>query len=379
MPATRLIYLSPVPLRSFAQRPHHFVAWYHERFDAEVMWIDPYPARLPRWDDVYRLKRQKKPLLRPRLGADWTYASWIHLVEPTAIPLEPINLGRVFNQWLWSDLASLVQRWSKGRTQLVIGKPCALAVQLAQLFAPEQVIFDVMDNMPAFSEGRSQAWVGRMESELVARAGTVVASSTPLQQLMSARYGREVMCAHNATTPPPEELLARRNEFVQDSTKGLRLGYIGAISRWFDWDLVLALAQTNPDAHIDLIGPCDRPPDNLPANIALHPAQPQDSVYQTLLQFDVGLIPFKISDLTDYVDPVKYYEYRAAGLPVLSSRFGEMRFRGANDGVVFFEDLAPGYDLAESLAKRQSPASIGDFLRKNQWHSRFDALDWPAP
>lgn len=379
MPATRLIYLSPVPLRSFAQRPHHFVAWYHERFDAEVMWIDPYPARLPRWDDIHRLKPPKNTLLRPRLGADWTYANWIHLVEPKAIPLEPARLGRILNRWLWSDLTDLVQRWSKGHTQLVIGKPCALAVQLAGLFSPEQVVFDVMDNMPAFSQGLSQAWVGRMEAEVVTKAGTVVASSTPLQQLLSAKYGREVMCAHNATTPPPVELLARRAELLRRCESGLRLGYIGAISRWFDWDLVRAISDANPDVQIDLIGPCERPPDKLPDNIALHPAQPQDSVYQTLMQFDVGLIPFKISDLTDYVDPVKYYEYRAAGLPVLSSRFGEMRYRGTGDGVVFFEDLAPSYELPESLAERHTTSSVHAFLRENQWHSRFDGLSWPTP
>ena len=57
----RLVYLSPVPLASFAQRPHHFVQWFHERFDAPVLWIDPTPARLARWSDLRRLRPAPKP------------------------------------------------------------------------------------------------------------------------------------------------------------------------------------------------------------------------------------------------------------------------------------------------------------------------------
>ena len=43
-----------------------------------------------------------------------------------------------------------------------------------------------------------------------------------------------------------------------------------------------------------------------------------------------GIIPFKVNRLTAAVDPIKYYEYRAAGLPVISTEFGEMRQRRAD-------------------------------------------------
>ena len=36
--------------------------------------------------------------------------------------------------------------------------------------------------------------------------------------------------------------------------------------------------------------------------------------------FDVALIPFKISDLSDATDPIKLYEYFALGKPVVASR-----------------------------------------------------------
>lgn len=42
-------------------------------------------------------------------------------------------------------------------------------------------------------------------------------------------------------------------------------------------------------------------------------------------QFDVGLIPFKINELTLAVNPIKLREYLAAGLPVVSTPMPEVQ------------------------------------------------------
>lgn len=41
-------------------------------------------------------------------------------------------------------------------------------------------------------------------------------------------------------------------------------------------------------------------------------------------QFDAGLIPFLVNELTSGVNPVKYYEYKALDLLVFSTPFGEL-------------------------------------------------------
>ena len=52
---------------------------------------------------------------------------------------------------------------------------------------------------------------------------------------------------------------------------------------------------------------------------------PHQRLARTLAAFDVGLIPFKRTAEIDAVNPVKLYEYLAAGLPVLASDFDEIR------------------------------------------------------
>src|SRR5690606_20533037 len=58
-----------------------------------------------------------------------------------------------------------------------------------------------------------------------------------------------------------------------------------------------------------------------------------------LAQFDVGIIPFARSPLTEAAQPLKLWEYLAAGLPVVASRLASL-------------DPAPGHvTLAETAAE----------------------------
>ena len=50
----RLLYFAPVPWDSYEQRPHYFARHWLDLGGA-VLWIDPYPSRLPRWNDLRRL------------------------------------------------------------------------------------------------------------------------------------------------------------------------------------------------------------------------------------------------------------------------------------------------------------------------------------
>ena len=76
------------------------------------------------------------------------------------------------------------------------------------------------------------------------------------------------------------------------------------------------------------------------------------------------------------MDPIKFYEYRAAGLPVLSTTFGEMMLRGARDGVYFLDrggDLKTVVDQA--LNHPTGRAEMERFRRDHDWQSRFRQAD----
>ena len=147
------------------------------------------------------------------------------------------------------------------------------------------------------------------------------------------------------------------------------------IGAWFDWALVVEMARSLPKARFDLIGPVMiPPPPALPANVRLLGECASEEVPDKLRGFTAGLIPFKINRLTTAIDPIKYYEYRSAGLPVISTRFGEMRLREFERDVYLVDHDT---DFGATLQKiktdpRSSPEAVERFRAENTWQSRFE-------
>lgn len=364
----RLVYLSPVSLSSFAQRPHHFVDWFHRRFDAEVVWIDPGPSRFPRWNDWRRVWGSRS--LRS-LGPSWAQAPWVQRVQFPTLPLEPLRWGRWINRMLRQhDLAQL-DAFVDENTWIVFGKPCDLALELCGRYPQATTVFDVMDSMSAFSHGWASQWMATAEDELVRHSRWILTSSTALEARF-AQYAPKVRKAMNGLSSPPA--LAPRSAA---GAAPCVLGYVGLIASWFDWDAVIRLAKLASNAEVWLIGPCEcSVPSDLPSNIRLLPPIAHNAVYSAMQDFSVGLIPFKVNALTEFVDPVKYYEYRALGLPVLSSCFGEMRQRSREDGVFFFEDLQDSVALSTCLQHCTDAATSGAFCETHNWDAHFDTVDF---
>lgn len=360
----RLIYLSAVTWSSFAQRPHKFVRWFHARTNAEVLWVDPYPTRFPTLADFTRP--------RPAPGAKSDVPNWLRVARVRALPIEPMPVAGWLNVPLWRGLLAQAEAFADDdETLLALGKPTLLALECVRRLRRCRTLYDAMDDFSAFYRGWSRRAMSRREQSLVRRVDSVWASSSAL-----ARYWRAVRAdtqlvrnGLDAEALPEPRKRMRRAPLV--------FGYVGTIAAWFDWGIVLALARSRPLDRVRLIGPIYAPcPAPLPGNIELLPACEHTAALRAMNAFDVGLIPFKRTTLTAGVDPIKYYEYRALGLPVLSTPFGEMALRGAEPGVFLARDEADVGQVAAMAAAHDAPAAES-FVSRNTWDARFDAACLP--
>ncbi len=360
----RLVYLSPVPWASYAQRPHHFVRWFRARTRGEVLWVDPYPTRLPTAADWRRVGRADAPV-------DIVVPDWLHVVRPRALPIEPLPGSTFINRPLWCNTLERVSDFlAAGAAVICIGKPSALALDVLHGAAGVPAVYDAMDDFPAFYSGLSKVSMSRREGTILAQVSRVLVSSTALAGRFAAQDIEATLALNACATeslPPVAALPARPAKEV--------IGYVGTMGAWFDWELVTKIAEQNPQAQVRLIGPLYLPPPGaLPANVLLMPACDHAAAIRAMTEFSVGLIPFRLTPLTASVDPIKYYEYRALGLPVASTRFGEMALRGQNDGVLLIgvEDaLSNLVKVASHLAPTH--AQMAEFRTKNSWEARFDA------
>jgi hypothetical protein len=361
----RLVFLSPLPWDSFAQRPHKFVEWVHLRTGAQVLWVDPYPTRLPRWSDLRR--SPAAPTAHQPAGMP----PWLSVISPAGLPIEPLPGVAWVNRFLWRGTLKRIDAFiHDAPALLVVGKPSALAHLLLRRFPQCASLYDAMDDFPAFYTGLSRSALSRCERLIAQRVDVIWASSSGLYAQWR-RYRREVhrvfngldLSAISAVQPAPV------------SSAGKVFGYVGTMAAWFDWDWVTALAKARPNDEIRLIGPVfgalGAP---LPANVVVLPARDHRAALSAMAKFDVGLIPFKQTALTAAVDPIKYYEYRALALPVISTDFGEMHERGDLPGVFISHSLADLAALAEAALQCDRDTDEGRaFALQHSWEARFDA------
>jgi len=361
----RLVYLSPVPWDSFAQRPHKFVEWFHDRTGAPVLWIDPYPTRFPHWRD-FRRSRQVVAT-----GQDRSTPPWLAVVKPGGLPIEPMPGSAWINGRFWRECLTQVDDFArKSETLLTIGKPSNLALKLLTLLHSCRSVYDAMDDFPSFYTGFSRIALARRERQVARLVDVIWASSSELKSRWGAIH-RDVRLVHNGL----DQSALDKVEPQTKPTDRKVFGYVGTIASWFDWGWVCALAEARPSDEIRLIGPISRQPDiPLPKNITLSPACDHAAALTAMTRFHVGLIPFKKNALTASVDPIKYYEYRAFGLPVISTNFGEMCLRGGEQGVFISHSVNDvGASAQNSIQYQYIQGDAEAFSAQNTWARRFDA------
>jgi GT2 family glycosyltransferase len=156
------------------------------------------------------------------------------------------------------------------------------------------------------------------------------------------------------------------------------VGYFGAIADWFDVDLMTRLARERPHYQFVLLGGVFgvdvRGLDALP-NVSLLGQQPYADMPEYLHHFDVCLIPFRINPITQATDPVKLYEYLAAGKPVVSVALPELEpcrehvylAASADDFLAQVDAAVAERDPARAERRRQ-------FAAANTWAARYETI-----
>lgn len=356
----KLLYFSPVPWASYKQRPHFF-AEYFLRKGYEVLWVEPYPARLPKVRDIFRrtkLLNQGTPLFPERLA----------LIRVITLPIEPLPFVNKLNFIFSRKLIAQLRTWLQPDVLLGIGKPSSIALSFLKQHRGFS-FYDAMDDLPAFHSGISSWYLKKMEDNIARRVTKIFVSSTHLEQKFSWKK-TSVIKIFNALDS--NYLLTAK--FFRGTP--VTLGYVGTIADWFDWDLVIKIADQFSEWAIQLIGPVfTKVPKELPKNILLLGPIAHTELGKYLSNFTIGFIPFKLNRLTAGVDPIKYYEYKGMGLAVVSTNFGEMIYRSHEEGVFIIDYQNFVLMLHQALQYSRLSAPNSHFQCLHSWSQRLSIFD----
>lgn len=158
------------------------------------------------------------------------------------------------------------------------------------------------------------------------------------------------------------------------------IGYSGALAAWFDYPLMDYLAKARPAWRFVLLGvdyDGSLPESKLLENANVHwlSMKPYPELFSYLWRFAVGVIPFRVNEITLATSPIKLFEYMACRLPVVSTALPECR---RYPGVLVAEDPAQFLEMLDkALAARLDPAyleTIDQVARSNTWKRRALAV-----
>jgi len=236
------------------------------------------------------------------------------------------------------------------------------------------VIFDAIDE----PSGEFADWAKDLDS-VASQSDIVFTTARKLYDYHQDSHGNVLMCpngadykhfnrAQNRFSPKPPDM--------PDNQKAT-IGYFGAIAPWIDWELVDYISEHNDNFNFVMIGPLYGEFRGIVSrdNVYYLGRKSYAELPEYLQYFDVCIIPFQLTPMTEACNPIKMYEYLSAGKPIVATDMPEVRNK---DG------LYVGRTREEFSQYLKEALEENDFVQRmkrmkmakaNSWASRARIVD----
>lgn len=308
------------------------------------------------------------------------------IVRTRALKLLPNSWSwaRKFNEWILRRHIRFASR-RLGFRSPILWLNDHRAVHMVDGMGECSVIYDITDDWSEFTQSAAlRALTIAQDSELCRRADAVIVCSEELlkkkqslaRNLHLVKNGVDAAhyeCVLDATGPLPPEA---------DAWQKPVFGYTGSIHPdRVDVDLVEKIARAFPSGTVALIGPMMLSADDQAmlracGNVVMTGPVAYARLPELMRAFDVCITPHRVTPFTESLNPIKLWEYLAAGKPIVSTDVAGFRdypehVRIAKDHDAFIEELgeALGNDAGKSNARRIE-------ARAHSWDVRVKQIEY---
>jgi uncharacterized SAM-binding protein YcdF (DUF218 family)/glycosyltransferase involved in cell wall biosynthesis len=346
-----------------------------------VLFVENTGVRAPGLRDLPRLRQRIRNWWKSTKGFREERPN-LFVYSPLVLPLPYSRLARWTNRVL---MMRALHRWMRAtglyRPIVWTFLPTPLALDLIRDLDPQLVIYYCIDDLSASSPAARR--IVRSEEQLFRLADLVFVTSEKLRERAALFSGRVHLFPFGVslerfdrvlrgTEPPPADLQALGRPIV---------GYVGGLHQWVDQALIASVAAKMPDTTFALVGPAQVDVSALEQcpNVRLLGQRPHPDVPKYVKGFDVGIVPYRLTDYTANVYPTKLNEYLAMGVPVVATDLREIRRFNAEHGNIV--GVAADADaFVQALRHAMAGSAPADAARRiavaheNSWQRRIAAM-----
>ncbi len=367
------------------------------------------------WDNPFWTNKQHVAVELGRRGFRVLYVESVGLRRPT---LKSRDLGRILrrlwrcvrapkrvrdNLWVWSPLVLPVHglRWARGVNRFLFRSGLKfwmkwlhvspeilwtynpLTVEFLTLSKFGAVVYHCVDDMKAVP-GMPVEVLVRAERELVRRADVIFTTAPRLAEDRRTLNSNTYYHGNVADYDHFSRALDARIKIPEDLVRipEPRLGFVGAVSGYkLDFSLLRKLAEAHPEWSIVLIGKVGEGDpwtdvSELRGLQNLHLLGPRaySELPCYLKGLQVALLPNLLNEYTASMFPMKFFEYLAAGLPVVSVDLPALREH--SDVALVTKTPEEFICAVESALAKHGPSLDARLSRaqRNTYASRTDAM-----
>jgi uncharacterized SAM-binding protein YcdF (DUF218 family)/glycosyltransferase involved in cell wall biosynthesis len=346
-----------------------------------VLFVENTGVRAPQMRDLPRVRQRIRNWWRGTKGFRREQPN-LFVYSPIVLPFPYSRVARWFNRQL---MIGALRRWMRaiGAYRPIVWTflPTPLALDLVHALDPQLTIYYCIDDLASSSPGARR--IVTSEQRLFREADLVFVTSERLRQRAAAFSERvhmfpfgvsfdlfDVVRSDPATVP--DDLAALKRPVV---------GYVGGLHQWVDQDLVARVAEQLPDLSFAMVGPAQSDVTTLErrTNIHLLGARAHRELPRYVKGFDVGLVPYKVTEYTANVYPTKLNEYLVMGIPVVATDLPEIaRFNREHGQIVSV--AADSQTFAAAIRRALTDSTPAERARRvevahsNSWDNRIVAM-----
>jgi len=306
-----------------------------------------------------------------------------------SLPILPINFlpeGKIYdffnriNQRIILSRVKKVIRKKAIKNYIYINSYNFKCPSLFESLNPDLTVYHCVD--PIVGDYNTKHGINA-ERIIVKNADVVICTSRALYEQKKKQNANTYFVPNGAD-------IGSRSSLVNNSTTHIALqnikkpivGYVGAIERRIDYDLIKSVTAQNPHVSFVFVGPQHR--EHIPdwfyntKNIHIVESIPYNEVVQMIYGFDVCMIPFKKDDISATIFPLKLFEYLGLGKPVICTDFNmDLTEFSGSEVVAYvkdsttFSDAINQYMVEKDLILKEKRIEVA---LQNTWQDRVNRI-----